>query len=1801
MMFSAALISSISVEIHLFLDRVLNGDEVCVAILLPRSAMAAAVATALSSRGVTWLLLDVTQPSRFHERVLQAAGSPPTLSVSAVAAACGWRDGSAVLLDVFSSPSSTPACARPEYAYADTLKPLYLAFTSGSSHAEGAPLRCVRGSAAATVSRLAWITSPGLRWDGPAAPSDVASMDEATARRLLVKAIFAHSDAKAGSSSSATSASTSAPAAMSGRPRRECIIWKTSTAFVDTIAEMLTGPFTGIDTVVVPECPAMAAAVDAFAQTLLLRSAGSSAAASSSHTSTAALTEHPGRAIFNPVMALASALHAERPTRLTLLPSVLLPLLHALRLTKPAASAVTPDPLLSLRSLILSGEPLRWRLVAELYAYLLEASASSAATSDFPLVLNVYGSAETAADATSFDCSLTGLQLGRALLRSRGAAASLTSSSASSATGSRSAGRKSDVDEDCEALVRDLTGLDDDCEALVRDLNGLVPAGVPLPGTRVSLMPLPMRLRPFSTAARTSALLSWLPGCTSPVPGRWTQLSADGAIMVSGTAVALGYIETDGRSGASSPAVASDAVLGLSGFVPSFADAAAAGRECSSGSTTSPATAGQAFVTSDVGCFGVVCQRDARAAAAGSVAGSRSRFAVTGGTDALLPSSCPCSCGAPMLLLISGRYDAAADDEGNDGIQTEASDASGPSAVLAVSTGKVLGVRFNAALIESAAVEAAPLIVGDSRFTVTVAKAWIENAAVQLAMGLCAAAHSPGRTTSAPSASEAGRLHDARSLATHLAASVAKHVRDHLAANLPRELVPAGACCRAYLHSQLRVAADVADESEWSEWEMELPAWPLLPSGKTDMATLRRLHNSKVATGPSAGTINPATERSDSLESAIGQAIVDVLKASRADHHVGVAASGEVLPAGVSFWDAGGDSLTAVMLLARLQAIADAQVASAKVPGSAPATAVGSLPSSLRLNAPSFDDLRSHATPQALAAFMRSGLSSAASTVDCDGAEVVSDDVNGGDRPVVASSSAGGRGVAAVAAARADSGSSLDVMSGTLSSRSTPSCLGCHLNAVQSCSSAGSYPVLELGKAGSICSWYALSRDSSAGSGDEPAIRRVQLPSWRCERVAPEWRDSQAVDPLRAAGFSGRTRSAAPVAPSAADSSPRAAAAVVWSRNLGKCVDAAPLVIQLPPVGGDARCVPCFTCNGVRSAEAHTACRDSERCAYSQRAIAVVGSHDCNVYGLDAATGALLWQTALPDRIEGAAALHPHTMTALVPCYDGVLYALRIVDGAVAFWFDTATGEGSLAASAATSSAAAAAGSRSADEAALAACSAAQAVAAQRPSLLAGHTRHIERSEAFSSLVLPLKRKTPDTAASAGASVREDDEESIGSAAPAPDSKLRRHESDETLSASAHAAGWTAGAGEHQVHDSRTSAIGSLRERSLLKSTPAVDAATGDVFLAGHDKVLSRLTLTASAIRAGEPATVAVAYDVRRTASFPLPGSAVATPLLLVADFNTTNGAAASATGRGSSSADVERAASVLLACTSGHLLRVDTSPSAAAAAMKLAWATQLPAPVFGTPAVFEPTDSSDVPSRPWPAVVPCADGSWRGIDLASGAVVWSASTEATVEASSSGFSAGFGAGISASRAPVFSSPAAVTLRSAASASHSTAAAVLVGSHDGIVRLLAAYSGAIIASFRPGSCAAATPEGDRDAIVAAPAPLLHVRCGPRGACSASFDVAAVCFRSGIVQALHIANGVDSAAAAAEVDTSARWSVTAASPALRVQGEVFASPVSVPSMSYTDSEESALPAAVLEVQPALLLVGTHADELHALQL
>ena len=88
---------------------------------------------------------------------------------------------------------------------------------------------------------------------------------------------------------------------------------------------------------------------------------------------------------------------------------------------------------------------------------------------------------------------------------------------------------------------------------------------------------------------------------------------------------------------------------------------------------------------------------------------------------------------------------------------------------------------------------------------------------------------------------------------------------------------------------------------------------------------------------------------------------------------------------------------------------------------------------------------------------------------------------------------------------------------------------------------------------------------------------------------------------------------------------------VQWKFNLGKCIDASPLIVT-----------------GLGSKD-----------------VIIIGSHSRNIACLDAHSGELIWNANLPDRVESSAALTQCGRYVVVGCYDGGIYFLGSLSGEI--------------------------------------------------------------------------------------------------------------------------------------------------------------------------------------------------------------------------------------------------------------------------------------------------------------------------------------------------------------------------------------------------------------------------------------------------------------------------------------------------------------------------------------------------------
>ncbi|XP_062308407.1 beta-alanine-activating enzyme [Osmerus eperlanus] len=101
---------------------------------------------------------------------------------------------------------------------------------------------------------------------------------------------------------------------------------------------------------------------------------------------------------------------------------------------------------------------------------------------------------------------------------------------------------------------------------------------------------------------------------------------------------------------------------------------------------------------------------------------------------------------------------------------------------------------------------------------------------------------------------------------------------------------------------------------------------------------------------------------------------------------------------------------------------------------------------------------------------------------------------------------------------------------------------------------------------------------------------------------------------------------------------------VRWASDTGRCVDASP-VLLVHRRGEDASGRPTTT--------------------------VFVGSHSHRMQALDLASGELLWERVLGDRIESSAAVCPREGLVVVGCYDGCVYFLCVDTGETKWTFQT--------------------------------------------------------------------------------------------------------------------------------------------------------------------------------------------------------------------------------------------------------------------------------------------------------------------------------------------------------------------------------------------------------------------------------------------------------------------------------------------------------------------------------------------------
>ncbi|KAM4628669.1 beta-alanine-activating enzyme [Polymixia lowei] len=114
--------------------------------------------------------------------------------------------------------------------------------------------------------------------------------------------------------------------------------------------------------------------------------------------------------------------------------------------------------------------------------------------------------------------------------------------------------------------------------------------------------------------------------------------------------------------------------------------------------------------------------------------------------------------------------------------------------------------------------------------------------------------------------------------------------------------------------------------------------------------------------------------------------------------------------------------------------------------------------------------------------------------------------------------------------------------------------------------------------------------------------------------------------------------------PSPAVESSALGLSLTWSSDTGRCVDASPVLL----VQGRA---------GQRSDRSKTT--------------VFIGSHSHRMQALDLATGGLLWERVLGDRIESSAAVTRCGTLVVVGCYDGCVYFLCVASGETRWVFET--------------------------------------------------------------------------------------------------------------------------------------------------------------------------------------------------------------------------------------------------------------------------------------------------------------------------------------------------------------------------------------------------------------------------------------------------------------------------------------------------------------------------------------------------
>jgi len=139
---------------------------------------------------------------------------------------------------------------------------------------------------------------------------------------------------------------------------------------------------------------------------------------------------------------------------------------------------------------------------------------------------------------------------------------------------------------------------------------------------------------------------------------------------------------------------------------------------------------------------------------------------------------------------------------------------------------------------------------------------------------------------------------------------------------------------------------------------------------------------------------------------------------------------------------------------------------------------------------------------------------------------------------------------------------------------------------------------------------------------------------------------------------------------------------VRWRADLGKCVDATPLVVlvsqrrqwsQQQALLLHSRSHRLQQQQQQPGGEVKGEAREQGDCIgpTMEEGYVVVGSHAHLVQALSLASGACLWRTHLPDRVDSSAALSRCGRYVVVGCYDGGMYTLCSRTGDVWWRFDT--------------------------------------------------------------------------------------------------------------------------------------------------------------------------------------------------------------------------------------------------------------------------------------------------------------------------------------------------------------------------------------------------------------------------------------------------------------------------------------------------------------------------------------------------